>query len=150
MVTVASVCVSSLILTPSRACLASTAWCRPSDHCRPEHQAARELVDDDDAHVVGFGMAHHGIAFVLVVEVVRLEGVIDQVRPFHVAGRVEALDAGQLLGHADAFVGQVAGVLLLLDLEVDALALVVVLGRRLLSGFVRSLVPRAFFSSSVS
>ena len=51
---------------------------------------------------------------------VRLERVVDQVRPLHVAGRVEALDAGHLLGLADALVGQVAGVLLLLDLEVLA------------------------------
>ena len=50
----------------------------------------------------------------------RLEGVVDQVRPFHVAGGVEALDAGQLLGLADALVGQMAGVFLLLDLEIHA------------------------------
>ena len=68
----------------------------------------------------GFGMAHHGVVLVLLVEVVGLEGVVDQVRPFHVAGGVEALDAGQLLGLADALVGQVAGVLLLLDLEIAA------------------------------
>ena len=39
---------------------------------------------------------------VVLVEVVRLERVVDQVRPLHVAGGVEALDAGQLLGLADA------------------------------------------------
>ncbi len=66
-------------------------------------------------------MAHHHVLLVLVVEVVGLEGVVDQVRPLHVAGGVETLDAGPLLRHADALVGQVAGALLLLDLEVDAL-----------------------------
>ena len=80
-----------------------------------EHQAAGELVDDDHLAVL------HDVVHVALVEVMGLERVVDQVRPFHVAGRVEALDAGQLLGLADAFVGQVAGVLLLLDLEVDVL-----------------------------
>ena len=67
-------------------------------------------------------MAHDHVLLVLVVEVVGLEGVVDQVRPFHVAGGVEALDAGQLLGLADALVGQMAGVLLFLDLEIAARA----------------------------
>ncbi len=40
-------------------------------------------------------------------------------RPLHVAGRVEALEPGDLLRLADAVVGQVAGPLLLLDLEVE-------------------------------
>ena len=55
---------------------------------------------------------------VALVEVMGLQRVVDQVRPFHVAGRVEALDAGQLLGLAHALVGQVGRVLLLVDLEV--------------------------------
>ena len=42
------------------------------------------------------------VVHVALVEVVRLERVVDQVRPLHVAGGVEALDAGQLLGLADA------------------------------------------------
>ena len=50
-----------------------------------------------------------------------LERVVDQVRPFHVAGRVEALHAGQLLGGAHALVGEMDRVLLFLDLEVDVL-----------------------------
>ena len=65
-------------------------------------------------------MAHHRVLFVLLVEVVGLERVVDEVRPFHVAGGVEALDAGQFLGLVDALVGQVAGVLLFLDLEILA------------------------------
>ena len=65
------------------------------------HQAAGELVDDDDFAVL------HDVVHVALVEVVGLERVVDQVRPLHVAGRVEALDAGQLLGLADALVGQV-------------------------------------------
>ena len=58
------------------------------------------------------------VVHVALVEVMRLERVVDQVRPFHVAGRVEALDAGQLFGLAHAFFGQMGRVLLLLDLEV--------------------------------
>ena len=79
------------------------------------HQAAGELVDDDDLAVL------HDVVHVALVEVMGLERVVDQVRPLHVAGRVEALDAGQPLGLADAFVGQVGRVLFLLDLEVDVL-----------------------------
>ena len=56
---------------------------------------------------------------VALVEVVGLERVVEQVRPFHVAGGVEAFDAGELFGVANAFIGQVAGVLFLLDFEVD-------------------------------
>ena len=89
-----------------------------------EHRPAGELVDDDDrqlARVVA--IRHDHVVLVALVEVVRLQGVVDEVRPLHVAGGVEALDAGQLLGLADALVGQVAGVLLLLDLVERAAAL---------------------------
>ena len=79
------------------------------------HEAAGELVDDHHLAVL------HDVVHVALVEVVGLERVVDQVRPLHVAGRVEALDAGQPLGLADAFVGQVGRVLLFLDLEVDVL-----------------------------
>ena len=48
-----------------------------------------------------------------------LERIVDQVGPFHVAGRVEALEAGDLLGLADSFIVHMAGPLFLLDLEVD-------------------------------
>ena len=109
-----------LDLDAVRACLASTAWCRPSDHCRP---IIRRPVNSSTMMMLislVLGMAHHHVLLVLLVEVMGLEGVVDQVRPFHVAGGVEALDAGQLLGLADALVGQVAGVFLLLDLEVLA------------------------------
>ncbi len=77
------------------------------------HQPAGELVDDHDLVT-----SDHVLA-VATVEVVRLERVVDQVRPLHIAGRVEALDPGDPLGLADAVVVQVAGPLLLLDLEVD-------------------------------
>ena len=79
------------------------------------HQAAGEFVDDDHLAVL------HDVVHVALVEVVGLERVVDQVRPLHVAGRVEALDAGQPLGLAHAFVGEVGRVLLLLDLEVHVL-----------------------------
>ena len=79
-----------------------------------DHQPAGELVDDDHLAV---GLDH--VVAVAAVEVMGLQGVVDQVGPFHVAGRVEALDPGDLLGLADALVVQVAGPLLLLDLEVE-------------------------------
>lgn len=50
------------------------------------HETAGELVDDD--HVF------YDVIDVALVEVVGLERVIDQVRPLHVAGRVEAFHAG--------------------------------------------------------
>ncbi len=76
------------------------------------HQAAGELVDDHDLAV------HDHVVHVALVEVMGLERVVDQVRPFHVAGGVEAFHAGQFFGRPHALVGQVDGVLLLLDLEV--------------------------------
>ena len=76
------------------------------------HFAAGELIDDDDRVVLD------DVLHVALVEVMGLERVVDQVRPLHVAGRVEALDAGQPLRLAHAFVGQVDRVVLLVDLEV--------------------------------
>ena len=84
------------------------------------HEPARELVDDDDGEAALLLVADDGVALVALVQVVRLHRVVDEVRPLHVARRVEALDLGQFLGLADALVGQVDGVLLLLDLEVAA------------------------------
>src|SRR5438105_9448106 len=43
-VTVARVCVSSLILTPSRECLASTAWCSPSDRKSTRLNSSHEWI----------------------------------------------------------------------------------------------------------
>ena len=79
-----------------------------------DHQAAGELVDDDDLAV---GLDH--VIAVAAVEVVRLQRVVDQMGPLHVARRVEALEPGDLLRLADAVVVQVAGAILLLDLEVE-------------------------------
>ena len=64
-------------------------------------------------------MAHDGVVLVLLVKVMGLERVVDQVRPFHVAGRVKALDARQLLGLVNALIGQMAGVLFFLDLVIE-------------------------------
>ena len=61
-----------------------------------DHQPAGELVDDDDL-AVGLD----DVVAVALVEVMGLERVVDQVGPFHVAGRVEALEPGDLLGLAD-------------------------------------------------
>ena len=76
------------------------------------HLAAGEFIDDDHLAVVLDHVVH-----VALVEMMGLERVVDQVRPFHVAGGVEAFDAGQLFGGPHAFVGQVDGVFFLLHLE---------------------------------
>ena len=76
------------------------------------HQAAGELVDDDDL------VPLDDVVHVELVQVMGLQRVIDQVRPVHVAGRVESLDAGQLFGLAHAVVGQVGRVFFFFDLEV--------------------------------
>ena len=78
----------------------------------PRHQAAGEFVDD-----------HHlfpldDVVHVALVEVVRLQGVVDQMGPLHIARRVKTLNPGQFLGLADAVVGQVGGMLLLVDFKV--------------------------------
>ena len=78
----------------------------------PLHQPARELVDDHNLAV------HRHVVHVPLVEMVGPQRVVNQVRPFHVPGGVEALDPGGLLGKPDPFFGQVAGVLFLFDLEV--------------------------------
>ncbi len=56
---------------------------------------------------------------VALVEVVRLQRVVDQVRPLHVAGSVEALYSGEFFRLAHALVGEIDVVLFLFDLEVD-------------------------------
>ncbi len=60
----------------------------------------------------------------------RFESVVDEVRPFHIAGRVETFDAGQFLGLAHALVGQVTGVFLLLDLVVLVRLVLLQVGQR--------------------
>ena len=105
---VASVWFSSLIRTPS---LASTAWCKPSLQLRP---GIRRPVNSSTMMI---SPSIDDVVHVALVEVMGLQRVVDQVRPFHVAGRVKALDAGQLFGLAHAFVGQMDRVLFFLDLE---------------------------------
>jgi len=46
---------------------------------------------------------------------VRLHGVVDQVGPLHVARRVEAFDAAEFLGAANALFSQMGAVLLGVD-----------------------------------
>ena len=103
---------SSLTRTPS---LASTAWCSPSLHCRPG------IMRPVNSSTMITSSPCDDVIHVALVEVMGLERVVDQVRPVHVAGRVEALDAGQLFGLAHALVGQMHGVLFFLDLEVHVL-----------------------------
>ncbi len=80
------------------------------------HQAAREFVDNHHLAVLVDDVVH-----VALVEVMGLQAVVDQVWPLHVPRRIKALHAGQLLGRADALVGEMRRVLLLVDLEVRAL-----------------------------
>ena len=50
-----------------------------------------------------------------------LQCVVDEVRPLHVSGGVEAFDSRQPLSLANSGIREMAGPLLLLDLEINAL-----------------------------
>ena len=77
------------------------------------HHAAGVVVDDDDFIIA------HDVTDIVFVEVMRLQGVVDQMRPLHVARRVEALHAGEFFRIAHAQLGEMARVFLLLQLEVQ-------------------------------
>ena len=77
------------------------------------HHASRVIVDDDDFIVT------HDVVDIAFVEVVCLQCVVDQMRPLHVADRIEALDSGQFFRVTDTDFGQVARMLFLLQLEVN-------------------------------
>ena len=77
---VASVWFSFSIFTPS---FASTAWWRPSRPAAARHEAAGELVDDED-----LAFLHHVVATSLV-EGVRAQGLLDVVEGLDLLGRVE-------------------------------------------------------------
>ena len=76
------------------------------------HQPPGELVDDHHLPLL------NDVIHVALVEVVGLEGVVDEMGPLHVARGVEALHPGDLLGAAHARLRQRDRVFLLLDLEV--------------------------------
>ena len=59
------------------------------------------------------------VVHIVLVEVVGFERVIDQVRPFHVPGSVEALDPRQFLGGPHPVVREIRVVVLLVHLEVN-------------------------------
>src|SRR5438128_726406 len=87
---VANVWVSSLIFTPSRACLASTAWCRPSLHCRPimgragNDQGRARLVDQDVVHLVDDRVVERLLALVVPGIIMR----IAPARRLHVVAQI--------------------------------------------------------------
>ena len=62
------------------------------------HQATGELVHD---HNRAF---FDDVVHIFLVQTMRLERVVDHVRPVHVAGRVETFDARQFLRRANTFV----------------------------------------------
>ena len=78
------------------------------------HQTTGELVDDDDLAIFD------DVVDVSFVQEVCLERIVDQMRPFHVASRVEALHTGKLLGLTNSFVGQRHVVLFFIDREVQS------------------------------
>ena len=86
------------------------------------HLAAGEFIDDDNDlnRLTGVVIlaALHDVIHIAFVEVMRLQRVVDQVRPLHVAGRIKTFQPRQLLRVPDTFVGQMAGVLFFFDLEV--------------------------------
>ena len=107
--------VPSLICTPS---LASTAWCRPSLQRRPGHEAAGELVDDDDLAVL------HHVVLVAVVEVVARSAAFRWCISVMFAGSYRLAPSGAgppraaALGVLVALLGQEDLVRLLVDREV--------------------------------
>src|SRR5947209_6799 len=76
------------------------------------HEAAGELVDDDDLPVLD------EVLDVAPVQRVSAQALLDAVQRVHVGGVVEIVDAEELLGVGDALFGHDGGVLLLVDLKV--------------------------------
>ncbi|GBD37334.1 hypothetical protein HRbin36_02465 [bacterium HR36] len=84
------------------------------------HEPTRKLIHNNHAHFPGFRVRHDNIMFVAFVQVMGLEGVINQVRPFHVASGVETFHTDQPLRLANPFLCQWAGVFLFFDLKMDS------------------------------
>ncbi len=76
------------------------------------HEAASELIDDED-----FAVVDH-VLDVELVERVRLQGLVDGVQRVHVRRVVELDPAEEFLGVQDALLGEHGRVLLLVDLVV--------------------------------
>ena len=76
------------------------------------HQPSREFVDDHDPAFLDH------VVHIELVEVMGLEGVVDQVGPFHVAGGVETLDTRQAFRLADSRIRHVRRVVLFVNFEV--------------------------------
>ena len=104
---VARVWFSRSILTPS---LASTAWCRPSRPAAAGHQAAGELVDDDD-----FAVLDH-VVQVALEEHVGLQGLLHVVVDLDVVRVVEiAACRAAFRTLSDAFFGEGDAAMLFVD-----------------------------------
>ena len=76
------------------------------------HQSAGELVHDHNL------IALHHIVDISPVEIVGLERVVDEVRPLHISGGVEALHVGEFFGLTYALFRERDGVLFFLHLKV--------------------------------
>ena len=137
----ARVWVSSLTWTPS---LASTAWCRPSDHCRPCISRPGELIDDDHLAV------HDDVVLLLLVDHVGPQALLQQVRPLHVRAGEERADAGDLLGRRLALVRQADLLVVVLHLVVLRRSARAWPGRRPISAWSCSMAFWAFSIRPVS
>ena len=76
------------------------------------HQSPSELVDDDNLPILDH------IVDIQLVKKVPLQGIVDQVRPFHIASGVETFHAGKSFSLANTFVGQRHVVLFFVNREV--------------------------------
>ena len=96
----------------------------------PIHETTRELIDDDHFAVLD------DVVDISLVEVMGLKGVIDHVRPVHVAGRVKTLDTRHFFRSSDTCIRQSDRMIFFIDLKVvvffqlggDSIRLLVLLG----------------------
>ena len=79
----------------------------------PFHKTPGKVVDDNDFAVF------NNVVDVFLIEVARLQRVVDEVRPVHIADRIEALDAREVFRAADPLVGKVRRVVFFVDFKVD-------------------------------
>ena len=77
------------------------------------HKAASELINDDNIALL------YNIIYIQFVQIVSLQGIVDQVGPLHVARRVEAFNASKFFGLSDTGLSQAYRVFFFLNLEMS-------------------------------